>query len=476
MAWRTGMTWRKEDCAVVLARKLAAIGVVFVGMGMAGLGMTADAAEPDKPRVLTRLIWQDEEARQVKTADLLAGDTPTLSAATTVPGFPTLDAKRQSLVQMEAAAGMVLVGVRDDDGGKFQSGWVLIEAGVREEEHGDHSHWYYPKSARVRAAQLNDKQGNPAHLYQYDESFFVANDQLNGFTWLNPKAISEKDDAAAIQKKAAFHLGGGGHITLAAADNRYVWSTWIDREGDNVGRVDLVALNPAGNKSIARTFKLPSGGTHGATFSSGKVFFAPTDGICWISTADQSPTPKVEHISLGKDGEKPRRTGAFTTYRKQVLFTVGAGETASLAFLDASAAAPVVTQLPIKMAKGNRPGGLEVVRPRKGSPLAFVFHEHAADVDAPNLLSIIELDPNGDDRWNDAKIALELEVGPAKVEGHGGHHSLTVDADRRRAVIGNPGDGTAWVMTLDDRKIVAKLNLGGNPCKLVAVGGRSSDH
>lgn len=451
--------------------KFWAWGVLLLALG--GSSLKADAAEPGKPRVLTRLFWQDEEARLVKTADLLAGDVPSLSVIATIPGFPTLDTKRQSLVQMEAAGGLLLVGVRDDDDGKFQSGWVLIETGVAEEEHGDHSHWAYPKSARVRAAVLDDKQGNPAHLYRYDDTFFVANDQLNGFTWLNPKAISDKDDVATIRKKAAFHQGGGGHITLAAADNRFAWSTWIDREGDNKGRVDLVTLNPAGNAKITRTFTLPSGGIHGATACSGKVFFAPADGICWVSAADQSTSPQIQHISLGQDGDRPRRTGAFTAFGKQVLFTTGGGDTATLAVLDASASAPQVTQLTIKMDKGNRPGGLEVVKPRKGSPLAFVFHEHPAEVAAPDKLTLVELDPNQDDNWSDARIALELDVGPAKVEGHGGHHSVTVDADRRRAIIGNPGDGTAWVMTLDDRKIVARLNLGGNPCKLIATGGRS---
>lgn len=454
--------------------RFAAWGVLLVALG--GWSTDAVAAEQGKPRVLTRLFWQDEEARLVRTADLLSGEVPSLSAVTTVPGFPTLDTKRQSLVQMESSAGVLLVGVRDDDDGKSQSGWVLIETGVEEEEHGDHSHWAYPKAARVRAAVLDDKQGNPAHLYQYDGSFFVANDQLNGFTWLNPKTITATDDVAAIRKKAAFHKGGGGHITLAAADNRFAWSTWIDREGDNKGRVDLVSLNPAGNTNILRSFTLPSGGIHGATACSGKVFFAPADGICWVSAADQSNPPRIQHISLGQDGDRPRRTGAFSTYRNQVLFTTGGGETAALAFLDASAATPQVTQLTIPMAQGNRPGGLEVIQPRRGSPLAFIFHEHAADVAAPDKLTLVELDPNNDTHWNDARIALELDVGPAKVEGHGGHHSVTVDADRRRAVIGNPGDGTAWVMTLDDRKIVAKLALGGNPCKLIAVGGRHSGH
>ncbi len=96
------------------------------------------------------------------------------------------------MVQMQAARGMLLVGIRDDDDGKFQSGWVLIESGVVEEEHGDHSHWEYADAPRVRASALDDKQGNPAHMYVYDDVFYLANDKLNGYTRVDPSAIGPR--------------------------------------------------------------------------------------------------------------------------------------------------------------------------------------------------------------------------------------------------------------------------------------------
>jgi len=432
---------------------------------------TVAAATPGKLRVLARLVWQDDDQKVLKTADLLNGDSPQLGPVSTVAEFPKLDAERQTLVQMEAARGLILLGVRDDDGGKFQSGWVLIDSGVDADEHGDHAHWKYNRNPRVRAALLDANQGNPAHLYCYDDSFFLANDRLDGFTWLDPQAIAPTDDASAIRRKAAFHQGGGGHITLAAANRKTAWSSWIDRDGPNKGRVDITALSPAGNRVLTRTFFLPSGGIHGATACAGKVFLAPADGICWIDAEHTAVEPKVHHLSLGKDGERPRRTGGFTTFGRHVAFVSGGGEAATLGLVDASQSTPAVVTLPIRMAAGNRPAGLEIVQPRRKSPQAFVFHDHEDGTEAPNRLTIVELDPNDDGSWQDARAAHETDVGKARVEGHGGHHCIAFDADRRRAIFSNPGDGTLTVMTLHDRKVVGQFKVGGAPSKVLAIGG-----
>lgn len=437
------------------------------------------AADPP-PRVLTRLFFQDDDATTLKWADLLAGNPPQLGPIGTVSGFPKLDTEHQSLVQMEAAFGVILVGIRDDDGGQFQSGWVLVDTGVEAEEHGDHSHWSYPRSPTVRAQVLDKQQGNPAHLYVYDGVFYLANDQKNGFTRLDPTGISAKDDAATICQRAAFHAGGGGHITLAAVRNSVAYSSWIDRDGPNKGRVDVTPLSPAGTTKPRYSFQLPHGGIHGAIANQGKVFFAPGDGICWVhADLTLQADPKsiaIQHLSLGKDGERPRRTGAFTTYGKHVAFTTGAGPNAEVGFINASENDIKLNRLTVPMAEGNRPAGLEFIQPRKGSPLAFVFHDHPADVDALYRLSLLEVDPNRDGDWADAKIGAELDVGKARIDGHAGHHSVAFDADRRRAIFSNPGDGTLTVLDLESRKVVTDFLVSGVPSKLIAHGGRASGH
>ena len=204
------------------------------------------AAPPMAPQAKrhTRIFFQDDATKTVKWADLLSVQPIQLGEVHEVEGFPKLDVARQTLVQMDVAQGHVLVGVRDDDDGKFQSGWVLIDTGLETADHGNHLDWIYARSPKVRATMLDDQQGNPAHLYCYEDVFYLANDQKNGFTRLASAEIKATDDEAAVRAKAAFHQGGGGHITLAVMHHRMAYSTWIDREGPNKGRVDLTLVAP----------------------------------------------------------------------------------------------------------------------------------------------------------------------------------------------------------------------------------------
>jgi hypothetical protein len=305
--------------------------------------LPAPEKKAEAPPVLARLFFQDYDTKGLKWADLIGTDPPTLGPVSAVDGFPALDPKRQQLVQMEAAAGYVLVGVREEGDERKENGWVLVRTGVEIEEHGDHSHWHYESPPKAVARQLDAKQGNPAHLYLYDGVFYLANDENSGYTRLDPAAIKEEDEEAAVRAKAAFHQGGGHHITLAVSAGKVGYSAWIDGGGPNKGRIDVTAIKPEGNTSIAGTFALPSGGIHGATAAKGKIFFAPSDGICWVAADEElKADPKaieVHHISLGQNEEtdKPFRTGAFTTSGKHVLFVTGEGKSAACCLLDASA-------------------------------------------------------------------------------------------------------------------------------------------
>ncbi len=82
-----------------------------------------------------------------------------------------------------------------------------------------------------------------------------------------------------------------------------------------------------------------------------------------------------------------------------------------------------------------------------------MFHDHPREVEAPCKLTILQMDPNRDGRWNDAKIDKTIEVGSCRIEGHGGHHSLDVTGDGRRAVFFQSGDGTLSVIALEERML-----------------------
>ncbi len=440
---------------------------IALALGATSFGQEAAAkTAPPQPRTITRLFWQDTDANSVRWSNLQKGTDWTINAFD-IDAFPKLDKEQCTLVQMEEADGILLTGIHDQEDGKIQSGWVAIESGVEQETHGDHFHWKFAAVPKVKTAKLDSAQGNPAHVYLYDNQFYLANDKKDGFTAVDPKAL------LAGKPADRFFSGGGGHITMAAVSNKICYSTWIDREGDNMGRVDVVPLT-SGSRS-GYSFKLPSGGIHGATANSGRVFFAPTDGVCWIDAdlnlAKNASTTAVNHLSIGKDAnDKPLRTGAFANHLNWVLFVTGTGQDAELCMVDAKSPKPSVLKFPLGLPAGTSTTTPVAVKAANGQHYAFVFQE-SKDGQQPEKLLVIQLDANGDGNIVDPVIAKSIAVGASKIEGHGGHHEITITPSGRFAMFTNPGSGSIWVFALADLEVQAKLSVGGTPTRVVAVGG-----
>ena len=435
-------------------------------------------AQTIRTKNMMRIFWQDRDTDQLSWADITSADKWGIKRGW-VSGFPKLDADKQDLVQMKASNGMLVVGVRDHDDGKFQSGWVSVDTGVFEEPHGNHSHWKYGSNPKVTAAKLNADQGNPAHLYVYDNNFYLANDKKNGFSRLQPALLRQ---TASASGSAKFFSGGGSHITMAAVNNSVAYSSWIDGGGPNAGRVDVVQLQQTGEPKIAYSFQLPSGVIHGATANSGKVFFAPADGICWVnadlSLQETAETVQVNHLSLGQDedADKPLRTGAFTNERNWVLCTTGKGDQSTLCLINAAATQPSVVKLNIPVADG-----LKLTTPATvlslGNRYAFLFQDRTdAESDIQEQLTVVELDPNRDRDFSDAKVKTMIPVGASKIDGHHGHHAIAFDAFGRYAVITEPGSGILNVFSVKDMKVVASFKVGGSPDSLVVVGAQDHFH
>ncbi|APZ94867.1 hypothetical protein [Fuerstiella marisgermanici] len=420
-------------------------------------------AQTIRTKIMTRIFWQDRDTDQLSYADITAADKWSIKRGW-VDGFPKLDAEQQDLVQMKASDGVLMVGVRDHDDGKHQSGWVAIDTGVFEEPHGNHTHWKYTRKPSVKQKQLDTDQGNPAHLYVYDRQFYLANDRNNGFTKALPTAFMQTGRADV----AKFYPGGGNHITLAAVNNTVAYSSWIDGGGPNAGRVDVVDLRQSQPK-ISYSFNLPTGVIHGATASSGKVFLAPADGVCWVaadtSLRQSADSVKVHHLSLGKDEEsdKPMRTGAFENSRNWVLFSTGKADQSGLCLVNAALTEPKIVKVPIDVADG-----LKLTTPRAvlslGNRYAFLFQDRTdSDSDVQEKLTIVELDPNRDRDYSDARVKISLPVGASKINGHYGHHAITFDAYGRYAIFTEPADGIINVMALQNMKIIARFRVGGAP-------------
>lgn len=434
------------------------------------LSLAAHSSSFAQGRTVARLFWQDDSGSTVCYGDLKKSAAGWSLQAESVTGFPTLDEAEQSLVQMQGDSGLVLVGVHDHADGAIGSGWVAIDSGAVEDSHGDHSHWQFKQPPSILHTHVTEDQGNPAHVYKYGKSFVMANDKKNGFTITSAAALRSTKTASDA---ATFYEGGNGHITLAVVDDRVAYATWIARDGDGCGRVDVVGLGDNGGEQYS--IKCPSGGLHDATTNSGKVFFAPTDGICWVDAdreLNKAPeNVQVHHLSLGKDSDdNPLRTGAFNNLGQFVLFTSGKGDGAKLCWADASVDSPTVSSLPIELSEGDSLATPVTHRTRTGMRLAMMFRENKESPETDSLL-IVELDPNNDGKLDDAKLAKSISIGRNQMEGHGGRHEAAVLPGGREVAVTNPADGTISIISLSDLTVTATLTVEGTPTRLIAIGG-----
>lgn len=416
-------------------------------------------------RTIARLVWQDKEHQMLRWGDLQRRENDWLLVASDIAGAPGLDAETQSYTQMETLDTALIAAVHDQEKGSIGSGWVAVDSGLEFEAHGDHFHTRYVRSPSVVLSQVDVNQGNPAHVYRYGSKIYIANDAKNGFTVITP------ENGAKKKWNASFFSGGGNHITLAVVADRWSYATWADREGDNVGRVDIVPIE-SNAQSESRSFKLPTGGLHGATTNSGRVFFAPSDGVCIIQgDGKEVQAEAIQHLSLGTDPEtgKPYRTGAFANQGSWVLFQFGAGDGARLGMIDASKPKPSLLQLPIPTEDGLTLTTPKCTTTANGKEYAWLI-QHRRGSEKTEKLVAVELDPNGDRSFVDARIMNTLELGPSSIEGHSGYHEVALLPSRRLACITNPGDGSIWVVAVANLEVVAKLSVGGCPTRIVAFG------
>ncbi len=435
-------------------------------------------AQGGSPERWVRVVWQDRSDKSLRWGEFVkVGPQMTFKNGGKVKDFPVLDAEHTELVQMERVENALLVGVRDDNQGGTKSGWVGVDLQVIEEPHGDHSDYTYGEQPIVVSEKLDDQQGNPAHLYVYDREFYLANDRLNGFTRISPKELIKTDG----EPKTTFYRGGGAHITLAATGGKVAYSTWIGRGPEGGGNIEVVNLGKPGEDSIAYSLNSASGGLHGAIANSGKVFFAPSDGVEWVEadlTVSKKPEEvKINHIPLGinPDNERPYRTGAFAQCKDWIIFTTGRGDDAGLGLVRASDETPKLVKLPIPTQEGLSLVVPEIVTAASGKRYAFVFQNRPTG-DLQEKLTLVDLDPNGDNDFSDAVVIKNIDVGSSKLDGHYGHHSVGFDDDARYAVFSVPGDGELVLFSLDTLKVISKHKVGGEPTKVIAIGGEESKH
>ena len=419
---------------------------------------------------ITRLFWQDRETQQLSYADLVASGKWGLQRGW-VKGFPKLDSEKQHLSQMQSSGGVVMVAVSDGDQGKSQSGWVAFDSGVFEEPHGNHFHWRYTRTPTVGQSKLDSQQGNPSRVYDYNNTFYVPTSSKTGFVQAVPGSLKISGSAKGVRS----YTGGGGRTSLAAVNGSVCYATWSDDDGENAGRVDVVNLKKPSDQPVY-SFRLPSGAIHSATANAGKVFFATGNGVYWVS-ADTSLTGSAETVQVNTvalDSNAASSTGELTNEGSSVIFTAGTADLSTICIVNAAFSTPAVTKLPISVAEGLRLANLRTVL-SLGKRYAFVFQERVDPAsDVKEQLTVVELDPNRDRSFNDARVKATMPVGASKVNGDYGHHDITFDAYGRYAVLTNPGDGALTLMSVSDLRVRARFLVSGVPDNIIAVG--ASEH
>jgi hypothetical protein len=467
------LTYRLMPSAMLVA-SLAFFGFILAGVAQEKPAPTPATKSAAVSRIVARLMLQDHADQSVKWADVTidAQKKLALGSLGAITGAKKLDPEKQKLVQMQESQGLVVVGVRDEQEGEFESGWMLLDTGVRFQNHGDHGHWKYREPPKVLAIRLDKEQGNPAHVYCYDGRFFLANDRKNGYTRIDPADYLRQPP----KPRATFFPGGGNHITLAVAGNQVGYAAWIDGGGPDAGRVDVTRLSSTEASTANYQFHLASGVIHGAATAEGKVFFAPSNGIDWVkideSAALKPEQVKIHHIDLGKQEDKPCRTGAFSTHGRHLLCVTGKAPQSRLVILDAAAQTPAPHFLDLNIKTGSKATTPRIVVAADKKPYALIFHDHDEDSENEDQLDVFALDPNGDGRFADAAYLKSIAVGSSDVDGHFGHHSVAFDAHGRYAFVSNPGDATLQVLSTTTWDELAQFPVEGKPADIIAIGGR----
>lgn len=404
-----------------------------------------------RKKTITRVFWQDAVSKKLKYADLSTTDkwhmtTGSVSGLTeeTIESLgPMVQSGKQiALTAMSSKSNLI----------------TRINSGVTEQPHGNHFHWTY---AGTPAVDLSIPGSQGKRIKQVGDYAYISNDN-GGFSRIAFK--SNNANPVSWSSNA-----GGPNASVAVSQNAMGYA--IHNGVNGAGKVDIVNLNdPSGN--TMGSFNIPSGNLVAAEANSGKVFFASPENIAWIA-ADGNTSPTVIPVS---EATGLSIAGPMISEKNWVMFTSNAGSQCALCMINALAAKPVVQRFPIEVADG-----LKLSAPKTklslGKRFAFVFQQKIdSSADTQELLTIIELDPNRDQNFNDAVVRANIPVGSSKVDGERGFHNVCFDDYGRFAIFTNPADGTLAIMTLNDMQVRARFQVGGTPDRIVAVGSPEHFH
>lgn len=432
-----------------------------------------------RPKTITRVFWQDRESGKLSFADIVATNKWNLKRGW-VQDYPSIDAKSQSLSDIRVVGIAVVAGLSATEKNSVGGGWIVLDSGVFEEPHGNHFHWRYSKKPRVLQQNLTAADSGVTAVVNAERSCFLAGLPANGFTKVSAASLKSSGGKTVTPSDGLRFTGGGRRPIIAALNEAVAYAAWGEAEGESAGRVDVVNLKKPGAVSVAYSFQLPGGDVRAAAASSNKVYFATSEGIYRIdgdARLEQS-TDTVKPIPvLAKSGETSTltTTETFSTDRNWLIFS-SSGQSPSLCLINSAVSQQHILRVPIPMENG-----LTLSAPRiklsLGKRYAFLFQTRTGqDSSAQEMLTVVELDPNRDRNFSDARVKLSVPVGASKVSGQFGQHDICFDAYGHYAVFTEPGTGILNLMALKNLRVVARFRVGGAPDRIIAVGAPEHFH
>ena len=422
----------------------------------------------------TRLFWVDQESQQLKWGDVVTTDKWALKTGT-VDAFPKTDPATSKIGPLFDLNGLVIAAMSGKQNDEKQNTWIAMDSGVFQQGHGNHFHWKYTGRPSVTKTIAEKQQGENVRIAANGQQLYLLGEK--GFTaeFLGNLRIKN----AVNSTKRFFPVTTWPVGQLEIVDNVVGYAAWKDKEGERAGQVDVIKM--ADLSKPAYSFKLPSGDVTSTVVNSAKVFFAHEGAVSWVSP-DRSASLGDERVKVNPVVEptnqpfKPESPSPLINERNWVVFTAGTGEKSKLCMIDAASVNPVAYSLPIKPNDGLRLSAPTTVL-SLGKRFAFIFQERIqANSDAKEQLTIVELDPNRDMRFDDARIAITIPIGPSAIKNGTGNHQVCFDDGGRFAVFTNPGDGTLSVMSMHDLKLRVTFKVGGMPSEIIAVGAPEHFH
>ena len=425
--------------------------VLACGVLLATLTTNASAQNVRETTIM-RVFWQDAVTQKLSYANLTASSRWNLRRGW-VSGFPALDPATQTLGDMVAADGQVIVSV-EAGSDTAAGGWLCLDSGAFEEPHGNHTHWKYTRRPRVRQSELAAGRGQSAGLIEHAGTVVHA-DSTGACTLLTPGQLKLGGDRGirklTLPEPARFGLLDGSRLIT-------VWET------------DAIA---AANYQLTQTLQPDSRsanlGTNlaGVVHNSGHTFVSHSQGLTRATPATDAATHQA--LDISEPVSRP------TSQLQWVLATAGTGADARLCLTNATAPVPNIVQLPIPGPAGTRP-----LPPRTtlslGKRYAFIVQQSASsETSAPEQLIVVLLDPNKDKDFSDARIHRTIDLG-TKAALTTADRDICFDAYGRHAVISSPSDGILTVLSLAKMNIVARFKVGGAPGRLVSVGAAEHFH